>query len=63
MEAGDTEPMPTPDENPHSRPLRALDWGTLVKVFELNGGLPGPVARPATLIYLTGNPFVNLCRP
>src|SRR5271165_7344546 len=38
--------VPTPDENPHSRSLRALEWGTLVKIFELNGGLPGPAARP-----------------
>ena len=30
---------------PHSRSLRALEWGTLVKIFELNGGLPGPPAE------------------
>jgi hypothetical protein len=41
METGDTEPMTTPDETPHSRSLRALEWGTLVKVLELKKGYLG----------------------
>ena len=40
--------VPTPDENSHSRSSATaddLEWGTLVKIFELNGGLPGPAQK------------------
>ena len=50
--------VPTPDENPHSRSLRALEWGTLVKIVKLNGGLPGPpAANPGTLSDLNTPEF------
>ena len=33
----------TPTQAAKSGPL---EWGTLIKIIELNGGLPGPPAHP-----------------
>jgi len=33
------------DKDPHSRSLRALEWGTLAKIFELSGSVAWATSR------------------
>ena len=35
------------DENPHSRSLRALEWGTLVRIFEIGGKVTRATSQTA----------------